>query len=163
MPATVTSMNQAQLASALSELEVALREGEAELKQKPDQYQMVKTLYTELKKMKPGQTPSAKVTTLLQSFLKKQLDEEIRDQNKLLASSRTSGSGPVIKAVSEAHKATLNALSVARDGVAALTPSLSNDVAAGTGIRMNNANQSAERALQNAEAAKVFAPVPAKK
>ena len=163
MPATVTSMTQAQLASALSELEVALREGEAELKQKPDQYQMVKTLYTELKKMKPGQTPSAKVTTLLQSFLSLQLDEEIKDQSKLLAASRASGSGPVIKAVSEAHKATLNALSAARDGVAALTPSLTDEVAKAAGIRMNNANESAERALQNAEAAKVFAPVPAKK
>ena len=158
MPATVTSMNQAQLSAALSDLESALKDGEAELKQKPDQYQMVKTLYTELKKMKPGQTPSAKLTTLLQSFLTKQLNEDIEEQNKLLKDARVGGGGPVvIKAVAEAHKATLNALSAARDGVAALTPNLTDDVARAAATGMNNANQSAEAALQNAEAAKVFA------
>ena len=83
MPATVTSMSQAQLAAALSDLEMALNEGEAELKQKPDQYQMVKTLYTELKKLKPGQTPNAKLTAFSTSSSSEEVERAERQRRRL--------------------------------------------------------------------------------
>ena len=157
------SMNQAQLNAALKDLETALTEGEAELKQKPDQFEMVKSLYAELKKMKPGATPSAKVVTLLQAFLAKQIDEEIRDETARLKEAQAV-KGPVAVKVTEAHKSVLNALTQARHGLGALNPILPPEAIKDTGVRINNANQAAAAAVGNAEAALAFAPPkPAKK
>jgi len=156
-------MNQAQLDAALKDLETALTEGEAELKQKPDQHQMVKSLYAEFKKLKPGGTPSAKVVTLLQAFLAKQLDDEIRDETKRLKDAQAS-KAPVAAKVSAAHKSVLNALNQARQGLGALNPTLPPQVVKDTGVRINNANDAAAAAVRDAEAALAFAPPsPAKK
>lgn len=157
------TMNQAQLNAALKDLEEALTEGAAELKKKPDQFEMVKSLHAELKKMKPGAVPSAKVTTLLQSFLAKQIDDEIRDETKLLKEAQAA-KGPVAVKVSAAHKSVLNALSQARQGLGALNPNLPAAVVKDAGVRMNNANDAAAAAVGAAEAAQAFAPrAPAKK
>lgn len=150
-----------QLAAALKELDVVLKEGEAEFKENPEQFQVLKNLAAELRKLKPGQTPSARTTALLQTFLSRQLDDEVKSQQAMLKAAQHA-KGPAIAEVSAAHQAALNALSMAREGVGALGPNTPAAVAAGNAVRMNNANQAAAEALEHAEAAKRLTPDAAK-
>jgi hypothetical protein len=150
-------MNQAQLNSALQELETALRDGEAELKKRPDQFHMVKTLHAELKKAKPGHALPPKLATLLKNFLAKHIDEEIRVETKAFKEAKAAG-GPVMTEVAGAHKSVLNALSVARNGLGVLDPGLPQNVVDDAATRMKNANTAAQLAVGNAAAAAAFAP-----
>ena len=154
-PPPPPKMNQAQLNAALSDLETTLREGEAELKTKPAQFEMVKSLYAELKKLKPGQTPPAKLTALLQSFLSTQIDDEMREETKRLQEAQASKS-PLAPKVSAAHQSVLEALSQSRQGLAALSATAPAAAVKDAATRMNNANDAAAAAVRDAEAAQAF-------
>ncbi len=155
MPLPPPKMNHAQLKAALNDLETALREGEAELKTKPAQFEMVKSLYAELKKLKPGQTLSPSLTGLLQTFLASQIDDEIREETKLLEEAQAA-KGPLAPKLTAAHKAVLEALSQSRQGLASLNPIAPASAVKDAATRMNNANDAASAAVRDAEAAQAF-------
>jgi hypothetical protein len=148
-----------KLAEVLAQLETVLRDGAAELEQKPAQHAQLKQLHAELKRMTPGQTPTPRLTALLQQFLGGQLEGEIAQaQQRLAASSQQAG--PVALKDTAAHAQVLKALTQARQGLGALDPTRPAPVVEASGVRMANANQAAERALADAEAARVLGPPP---
>jgi hypothetical protein len=153
---------QNQLVAALKELETAMKSGEAELKKKPAEFERLKQLHAELKKVKPGQTPSAKLAALLQGFLASQLDAEIAEEKQRLGVSN-GRTGPLALKDASAHREVLQALTQARQGVPSLDPTTPSHVVDAAALRLANANQSAARALADAEAAHAFAPPPARK
>lgn len=163
MPPPPQTMNQAQLKAAIQELDQALVQGDAELKQDPKRYKMLTELVAELKKAKPGAALGGKLLALLQSFLTQQVDDEVKAQKKLLEDVKKKAGDMAAQKAGMAHSAALKALSEARHGIRALNPELPPAVSETATTRMQNANAAAAQALSDAEAAAVFAKPPPRK
>lgn len=162
LDSTAMKSAQNQLVAALKELETAMRDGAAELKQNPAEFERLKALHAELKKVKPGQAPSAKLAALLQGFLASQLDAEIAEEKQRLGES-SRRTGPLALKDASAHREVLQALTLARQGVPSLDPTAPPHGVEAVAVRLSNANQSAARAVADAEAAHAFAPSPGRK
>jgi hypothetical protein len=134
------------LEASLAALDQLLENEHEALATNPRALEQLEALREELRGLAPGQTLLPATVERLQGFLMGLLDDEEREQRDLLQASLAA---KVAAPVPEAHRAVLDALSAAREGVVAFEPSVAPTHA--VTARAANAVRDAERAVEQAE------------
>jgi hypothetical protein len=134
------------LDAALLELDRLLEHEREALESNPEALRQLEGLRDELGHLAPGQPPSPATVERLRAFLLRLLSDEAREQRDLLEQSLAA---QVAAPVPAAHRAVLEALSAASQGVAAFEPSDAATHAAPE--RAAEAIREAERAVEKAK------------